>query len=190
MRFLTIIVSIGWIIFWFYWIISALGSKKTVRLNVKQFVGIRIALFPLVVVLALVFNRLPDSLKSHYQVFNNNHAVLALGFIIFFIGLFTAVWARVYLGKNWGMPMTQKQTPELVTSGPYGYIRHPIYTGILLMALGSFFDVNMYWLLVFIVAAVFFIYSAIAEERLMMGQFPKVYPAYKSRTKMLIPFIL
>lgn len=86
--------------------------------------------------------------------------------------------------------MTKKQDPELVTTGPYQYIRHPIYTGILLGTLGSAIDVSTYWLIVFIIFAFYFIYSAVVEEKLMMKQFPQVYPAYKKKTKMLIPFIL
>jgi protein-S-isoprenylcysteine O-methyltransferase Ste14 len=193
MRSLTVIIGISWIIFWLYWIVSAFGSKKSTGSNIshiKQFVGIRVILIVLVVILTPLFNRLPYSFKNHYLAATNNETVLVLGFIMFLLGLFVAVWARIYLGKNWGMPMTQKQDPELVTSGPYRYIRHPIYSGILLMALGSAFDVNIYWLLVFIIAGFFFIYSAVAEEQLMMKQFPKVYPSYKRKTKMLIPFVL
>ena len=189
MRFLTVIIAIGWIIFWLYWIISAFGSKKQTPSDIKRFVAIRIVILLLAAILVLAINRLPHTLKDHYQTFSNNNVVLALGFIMFLLGLFIAVSARMYLGKNWGMPMTRKQNPELVTSGPYHYLRHPIYTGILLMALGSFLDVNIYWSVVFIDAAVFFVYSALAEERLMMKQFPKVYPSYKRQTKMLIPFI-
>ena len=85
--------------------------------------------------------------------------------------------------------MTEKQNPELVTSGPYRYIRHPIYTGILTAALASTIDVSIYWLLVFIIWAIYFIYSAVIEEKRMSKQFPKDYPAYKAKTKMLIPFI-
>lgn len=85
--------------------------------------------------------------------------------------------------------MTLKQSPELVTGGPYHFIRHPIYTGIILMALGSALDVNIYWWVGFIVGAIYFIYSAFAEEKLMLDQFPKVYPAYQSKSKMFIPYI-
>jgi protein-S-isoprenylcysteine O-methyltransferase Ste14 len=85
--------------------------------------------------------------------------------------------------------MTQKQDPELVTSGPYRYIRHPIYTGILLAALGSSISVSIFWLVFFVISGVYFIYSANVEEKLMMKEFPKTYPTYKAKTKMLIPFI-
>jgi protein-S-isoprenylcysteine O-methyltransferase Ste14 len=185
MHSVAVIIGIGWIVFWLYWIASAFRSKKGTAPGLKQFVVIRLILFVLAATLALLFNHLPQSFRNHFLA--TGAGMLALGFILFLLGLGLAVWARIYLGKNWGMPMTQKQDPELVTDGPYRYIRHPIYSGILLMALGSAIDVNIYWLLVFIVAAVFFVYSAVAEERLMMRQFPKVYPAYKRKTKMLIP---
>jgi protein-S-isoprenylcysteine O-methyltransferase Ste14 len=189
MRSLTLIIVIGWIIFWIYWIVSAHGSKKGTHTNIKQFFAVRLVMWPLAILLVLAFNHLPNSLKKHYQDAVNNHIVLAAGFLLFLAGYILAIWARRRLGKNWGMPMAQKQAPELVTSGPYNYIRHPIYTGILLMVLGSFFIVNMYWLIVFIFASAYFIYSAFAEEKSMMKQFPKVYPSYKTKTKMLIPFV-
>jgi protein-S-isoprenylcysteine O-methyltransferase Ste14 len=47
-----------------------------------------------------------------------------------------AVWARLHVGRNWGMPMTQRAEPELVTSGPYRFVRHPIYSGLLTAMLG------------------------------------------------------
>lgn len=181
------VIAICWIAFWLYWIISAFGSKKGTMVNVKQFIGIRIVIFALAVASALLFNHLPQSFKNHQET---NGAVLILGFVVFLFGLMLAVWARIYLGKNWGMPMTQKQDPELVTVGPYHYIRHPIYSGILLMTLGSAIDINIYWLLVFIVAASYFIYSAMVEERFVAKQFPKVYSAYKAKTKMLVPWLL
>jgi len=191
MHSLTFIIAIGWIIFWLYWIASARGSKKGTHshANLKQFIRIRIVTFPIAVALVILFKNLPDSLKNHYQNAINNHLVLTAGLLMFLIGFMLAISARRCLGKNWGMPMTEKQNPELVTSGPYAYIRHPIYTSILLMVLGSFFIVNIYWLIVFIIASVFFIYSALAEEKLMTQQFPKVYPSYKAKTKMLIPFV-
>jgi len=86
--------------------------------------------------------------------------------------------------------MSQKQDPELVTSGPYRYIRHPIYTGILFAMLGSSLVSSLFWLMVFAISGIYFIYSALIEEKLMMKQFPKVYSDYKRKTKMLIPFIL
>ena len=61
----------------------------------------------------------------------------ALGLVLFGLGLAFAIWARVHIGRNWGTPMTQKDEPELVTSGPYRLVRHPIYSGILLANIGT-----------------------------------------------------
>ncbi len=105
------------------------------------------------------------------------------------VGFGFAVWARIHIGRNWGMPMSLRQDHELVTSGPYAYIRHPIYTGIMLAMIGSVLAVGVLWLLLFVLYFVYFIISARTEERMMIAQFPDTYPAYRRRTKMLIPFV-
>ena len=75
-------------------------------------------------------------------------------------------------------------------SGPYAYVRHPIYTGVLLAMLGSALVSGPAWALILIVAASYFVYAALQEEKIMLKEFPDTYPLYRKRTKMLIPFIL
>jgi protein-S-isoprenylcysteine O-methyltransferase Ste14 len=101
-----------------------------------------------------------------------------------------AIWARVHIGRNWGTPMTQKDEPELVTSGPYHLVRHPIYAGILAAGVGTAVALSWPWLTAVALAGVYFLYSAIVEERYLTNQFPDSYPVYKRSTKMLVPFIL
>jgi Phospholipid methyltransferase len=67
----------------------------------------------------------------------------AIGAVVFASGIALAIWARVQLGQNWGMPMTQKAEPELVTSGPYRFVRHPIYSGLLAALLGTALVTNL-----------------------------------------------
>jgi protein-S-isoprenylcysteine O-methyltransferase Ste14 len=100
-----------------------------------------------------------------------------------------AVWARIHIGRNWGAPMTQKDEPELVTSGPYHLVRHPIYSGILVAGFGTATALSWVWLIAVLLAGLYFVYSATVEERFMTEQFPDAYPAYKRSTKMLVPFI-
>jgi protein-S-isoprenylcysteine O-methyltransferase Ste14 len=190
MHSLSSIIVICWVVFWLYWLISAFNSKSSATTNMKQarqFFGVRIFIFVLAVILFRVHNVQNYSFENTKAT--NNELVLTVGFIIFLSGLALAIWARIYLGRNWGMPMTQKQDPELVTSGPYSYIRHPIYTGILLAIVGSVIAGGDFWLVFLVITAPYFIYSAVMEERLMMKQFPKVYPSYKDKTKMLVPFV-
>lgn len=181
------VIIVCWIVFWIYWFISAFGSKKNAASRVKQFVGVRIGLFVLALILFRSLNLHNYSFQN--RIATNNQALLIAGSITFALGLLLAIWARLYLGKNWGMPMTQKQNPELVTAGPYQYIRHPIYSGILLAMLGSAIVSSTLWLIALAVSGIYFMYSARVEEKLMAQQFPKTYPAYKSKTKMLIPFV-
>ena len=101
-----------------------------------------------------------------------------------------AVWARLHLGRNWGMPMTQRAEPELVTSGPYRFVRHPIYTGLLIAILGTALVNNLLGLIVVAVLIAYFYFCGIVEERNLAVTFPDTYPEYKRRTKMLIPFLL
>jgi protein-S-isoprenylcysteine O-methyltransferase Ste14 len=86
--------------------------------------------------------------------------------------------------------MTQKDEPELVTSGPYHLVRHPIYSGILVAGVGTAVALSWMWLTAVVLAAIYFIYSATVEERYMAAQFPHAYPAYKRSTKMLVPFVI
>ena len=106
------------------------------------------------------------------------------------LGIALAIWARRHLGRNWGMPMSRKEEPELVTTGPYAVLRHPIYTGILVALLGSMIGESPFWLLPLLLFGAYFFYSARREEGIMLQQFPQQYAAYMKRTKMLVPFVL
>jgi protein-S-isoprenylcysteine O-methyltransferase Ste14 len=112
-----------------------------------------------------------------------------VGVMLCLAGIGFAVWARVYIGRNWGMPMSLREGHELVTSGPYAYVRHPIYSGLMLAMIGSAMTESLLWLVVFSLYFAYFLFSARSEERTMLVQFPDAYPAYRRRTKMLIPFI-
>jgi protein-S-isoprenylcysteine O-methyltransferase Ste14 len=114
----------------------------------------------------------------------------AIGAVMFLSGIALAIWARVHLGRNWGMPMTERLEPEFITSGRYRYIRHPIYTGLLLGLFGTALATNLIGLVIAAVLSGVFYYAARVEERNLTAAFPTAYPAYQASTKMLIPFIL
>jgi protein-S-isoprenylcysteine O-methyltransferase Ste14 len=86
--------------------------------------------------------------------------------------------------------MTEKAEPELVTSGPYRFVRHPIYSGLLAAVLGTALATNLIGLIILAILAGFFYYSASVEEKNLTATFPTAYPAYRSRTKMLVPFVI
>jgi len=77
-----------------------------------------------------------------------------------------------------------------VTTGPYAYVRHPIYGGMLLAIIGSAIGQSLFWLLPLVVYGPQFIVSARREEILLLEQFPHRYRDYMKRTRMLLPFVL
>jgi protein-S-isoprenylcysteine O-methyltransferase Ste14 len=172
----------GWIAFWIYWLAASVNVKAG-RTGWRRFAGIRVA--ALLIFLLLVRTRV---FKGHSVV--TSPLLQGIGLAIFVLGLGLAVWARIYIGRNWGMPMSHKDNPELVTTGPYHTIRHPIYSGIILAMIGTTITVSWYWAVAVALTAAYFIYSALMEERYMAGEFPDTYPEYKQSTKMLVPFIL
>lgn len=113
----------------------------------------------------------------------------SVGVILVALGIGFAIWARWHLGRNWGMPMEVKEKPNLITTGPYAYVRHPIYTGVLTAVLGSLVVSGPMWSLILLVIFFYFYFSAKKEEANMGKAFPTEYPSYKERTKMFIPFI-
>jgi protein-S-isoprenylcysteine O-methyltransferase Ste14 len=182
MHVVDIVIFLGWVAFWIYWLAMSTGAKAG-NTRWGRFAGIRVAVILLVLLLLRV-----KAFKEHSVT--DSPWLQGIGLAIWVLGLALAVWARVYLGRNWGMPMAHKVDPELVTSGPYHKIRHPIYTGIILATVGTTIAVSLYWLVAVFVTGAYFIYSAVVEERNMTQLFPDTYPAYKRSTKMLIPFIL
>jgi protein-S-isoprenylcysteine O-methyltransferase Ste14 len=100
------------------------------------------------------------------------------------------VAARIHLGRNWGMPVSRKEDPELIMSGPYAHVRHPIYGGIILAMLGTTIGASVFWAVPLVLFGVYFVYAAHREENHMITQFPEQYPAYKRRTRMLLPLVL
>jgi protein-S-isoprenylcysteine O-methyltransferase Ste14 len=177
----TIIFAV-WVAFWIYWLAASVGVKAA-QTRWTRFAGVRIGLILIVLLLVRV-----RAFKAH--VTTTDPWLEGIGLAVFLLGLALAVWARVYLGRNWGMPMSQKIDPELVTTGAYRKVRHPIYSGIILAMIGTMIAVSLYWLVAVIVIAAYFIYSASVEERYMAERFPDSYPGYKRSTKMLIPFVL
>ena len=99
------------------------------------------------------------------------------------------VCARQHPGRNWGQTVSIKKGHELVTSGPYRYVRHPMYAGGLIAAIGSAIVCGSAFIFLLVILGALFLWRVGAEDKLMAEQFPNEYPEYKKRTKALIPFI-
>jgi len=173
-------IGIAWLVFWIYWLVSAVSAKASIG-GRRRLPMTGLTLISVFVVIR-VFRGGGSAIHSPI--------IGAIGAVLFVSGLALAIWARVHLGRNWGMPMTERVEPELITSGPYRYVRHPIYSGLLLAVVGTALATNFLGLAVAVILGAYFYYAATVEEKNLIAAFPTGYPAYREHTKKLIPFLL
>jgi protein-S-isoprenylcysteine O-methyltransferase Ste14 len=114
----------------------------------------------------------------------------ALGAALGFAGLAFCVWARVTIAANWSSDVQLKRDHELIVAGPYRWVRHPIYTGLIMMFAGTALAVGEWRaaLAVAVAAAAFWL-KLRREEALMRRQFGEAYARYAARVPALIPFV-
>jgi protein-S-isoprenylcysteine O-methyltransferase Ste14 len=176
-----------WLLFAAYWAIAAVGAKRSAsKPRWRKEIGLRLLVILLIVVV-LQSRSLRQFLAETQRSAGHSDILGWTGAALCLLGFGLAINARRHLGRNWGLPMSRKEQPELVTTGPYAIIRHPIYTGLILAMLGSAIGVNVLWALPLVLAGAYFVYSARREETVMLQLFPKPYAAYMARTGMLTP---
>lgn len=183
------LTGILWCIFWVYWIYAAKKTKKTVRQQSTW--GQVIILFRQIVCYALIY--VPQFAIGWLgqQVFDAKFVSGLFGSVIGIIGFLFAVWARRTLNTNWSGTITLKEHHELIQQGPYRLVRHPIYTGLMLIWLGSALALDE--TRGFLAFAITFwgLWNKLKqEEALLCQQFPGIYSTYKQQVKALIPFLL
>jgi protein-S-isoprenylcysteine O-methyltransferase Ste14 len=182
----TLIIG-SWVVFIAYWFVSAFFAKRSVRGQKRRFganalrVELAIAVF---VLFQLPWARGHLGWQPDFALFRP-----WVGAALTLVGITLAVCARVYLGRNWGMPQTLRRDHELVSGGPYQLMRHPIYAGILVALLGTTLAYGPFWFIMLFGVGAFFIYSTYVEERDLCARFPDAYRRYRARTKRLVPFI-
>ena len=183
-------VVIGcWIGFVATWLLAALSTKRTLY---RESRAQRLRYWVLLVVAYLLLmhgRQLPYPLNG--RMIPHGAAMAWAAAVLCVAGLAFALWARVTLGRNWSGLVTLKEGHELVERGPYRFVRHPIYTGILTM----FFATALVLGHVAGFAGVLLMFASFwvkigREEKLMLQQFPGPYAAYRRRVKRIIPSIL
>ena len=176
-----------WVVFLLYWLISA----QTVKAIAEKQSGWSALRHRLPVGLGwwlLAFHGFPPPLNHHWTT--RTDLTQIIGAAICVAGLLVTIWARKTLAGNWSSDVTFKHDHELVQSGPYRFARHPIYTGLLCMCLGSALNTGRghAWLGLAVVFVGFWI-KLRQEEKLMLQHFPADYPAYCREVKALVPFV-
>jgi protein-S-isoprenylcysteine O-methyltransferase Ste14 len=179
---------VAWVFFFIYWQIRAAKTKTTQRLEPAASRLLRVLIFLIAIVL-LWTTRIPLPLL-YRQLWPQGLWPFWLGVAVTTAGLLFAVWAREHLGSNWSRSVTIKQGHELITSGPYAVVRHPIYTGILTGFLGmaiAIAQVRGFVSLVLIFVALWIKFRM--EEKWMRSEFGETYAGYAHHTAALVPFL-
>jgi protein-S-isoprenylcysteine O-methyltransferase Ste14 len=177
-----------WVVYFLYWHVSARGAKSNERVEPLMSRIVRSVTF-LFAFVFLMSPRLPiPVLYLSYLSETNWTAWFWIGAVVSVLGLGFAIWARVVLGSNWSRSVTIKRDHELITGGPYGLVRHPIYTGLLTGFLGTAIAIGQVRGLVafaFLFAMLWF--KLRFEERWMLIQFGTTYEQYAQRVPALVP---
>ena len=185
------IILLCWLIFLGYWIVNW-KAVKPAKETAWRAPGFRWTILWIVILIILVSRFLFHTNGIH--VFDSTVKPIATldiaGIVITSIGLLIAIIARKTLADNWSSDVELKTDHTLITHGMYHYVRHPIYTGIICMGLGTILvEYSIFVILFYIGMTAFLIFKMNKEEKLLLKHFPKEYPAYMKKTKALIPFI-
>ena len=190
-EYIKIGLKITWLIVLSYWFISGLTTKKVKSQEsvIKRFIFYWL---PLIVAILLLgpgewFGH--TLVRENFVPHTNLNGTIGLVFCIF--GAAIACWSRYKLGGNWSLSVQKKENHELIQNGLYKIVRHPIYTGFLLLFIGNALIVGDYRAIIAVVIVfISFWFKLTKEEKILTESFGSQYIEYRNRTKALIPYIL
>ena len=169
-----------------YWIISGLKTRTTVR---REPFASRYGVLALEIIgFVLLFSQYASVGVLALLIFPRTMVGAVAGTIATWTGIGLALWARVHLGQYWSARITLKEDHQLIRTGPYARLRHPIYTGLDLAAIGSAVVID-HWRCVLGVCLIVlgYVIKARREERLLAGQFGAAFEAHRRHTGFLLP---
>jgi protein-S-isoprenylcysteine O-methyltransferase Ste14 len=179
----------AWLVALVVWIIAALFVKRAER---SEPLGSRLIHLGWAAVAAVLlsFRRLPWA-PLNVRVIPRSFVLGNLGLLMTVGGIAFAIWARFYIGRNWSGRVTIKKDHELIRSGPYAIVRHPIYAGLLVALAGTTIAIGQIRaILALAIIAIGLHFKARTEEKFMREQFGEEYARYEREVKSLIPWIV
>src|SRR5262245_33620643 len=181
-------ILISWLIWLIVWVAWGVTAKRTVK---RQSAGSRLV-HTVIVAVAIWILMSADGRRGPLgvRIIPLTAATQAVAIACNILGLSLTIWARAHLGRNWSANVTVKTEHELIRSGPYAAVRHPIYSGPSLAALGlATLNGDLLSLAATALLLLGWRIKSRIEERFMMEQFGADYVNYMHRVKALIPYI-
>jgi len=177
---------VAWLIFFAYWLVASFHVNRMER---RDSPGQRLGR----IFLALVAIYLLNSTDPRLGVLNEEFVrwrpwVLESAVALTWAGLAVAIWARYHIGRYWSAAVALREEHKLIRSGPYARIRHPIYTGILMMMAGTALAIGRYSaLLAFAITLAGIVWKARREEALLASQFGEAFEEHRRHTGFFLP---
>lgn len=179
------VIWIGWVV---SWVAASLWSGRTEKRAATREMWIyRIIIFAGAILIApwtaQVLGERPTWQVGYYG---------AYGFVgVMLMGIALTWWARIYLGNLWSSAITRKEKHLLIETGPYAFVRHPIYTGLIIALLAT---AAIEATEVAVLGALLIVFGlwvkARTEERFLSTELaPETYESYRRRVPMLVPFL-
>jgi protein-S-isoprenylcysteine O-methyltransferase Ste14 len=178
-------IEVLWIFWGVCWFALAFGNKRTIY---RQSRRSRLLYFSVAIVAVMIESHL---VPRRFKLYDETLWTQTIGLGFCAGGIAIALWARRFLGSNWSGLITLKENHELIRSGPYRFVRHPIYFGLILAVAGTIIAIQptVRGILFFLLITVGFKLKSLGEEKILIPEFPEDYPRYQREVKALIPFI-
>lgn len=182
-----IFILICWLVFLVVWGLMAFRTKRTLERGGWTW---RLVTLAVVLIFLLLRSKQFLGVLEGARLWNQTLLSGIIADLITLVGLGNLIWARVTLGANWSSDVVINENHELIERGPYHWVRHPIYSSLLLMALGmAVWSGHAIGFAIFLTLLTSLWIKARQEEKLLTKYFPEEYPSYRARVKALIPFI-
>lgn len=180
------LIKIPWLVFVSYWVVSALKTRRTQK---KEPFAWRYGVMLVGVVgFTLLFNGDAAIGLLGHRIFPRTYTLGIVSVVLVWAGIALAVWARWHLGEYWSARITLKEGHKLIRTGPYARLRHPIYSGLDLAAMGSALAIDRWRCVVGVCVIILgFWIKAKREEALLAGQFGEEFQEHRRQTGFLLP---
>jgi protein-S-isoprenylcysteine O-methyltransferase Ste14 len=182
------LIQFPWLVFLVYWLVGALKTRTNIK---EESFASRYGVMLLVVSgYVLIFSDWAQLGFLETRFIPRSLEIAFTGIGLTWLGIGVAIWARYHLGQYWSARVTIKEGHELIRTGPYARLRHPIYSGILLASVGTALLIDKWRCvagIMLIVAA--FSLKALKEESMLAEQFGDAFAEHRRHTGFLIPLL-
>jgi protein-S-isoprenylcysteine O-methyltransferase Ste14 len=179
------VIELTWLLFVLFWFFSALRVKK---MKTREPTAQRLAyLLGIALAASLLYALAPHTFLLK-RFLPRMRWLGILGASLTVAGVAFAIWARVHIGQYWSASVALREGHQLIRTGPYAHIRHPIYSGVLLALAGTCLATGSYRAIAFFVVVLAGLATkAKMEEALLAGEFGPAFEEHRRHTGFFLP---